>query len=150
MGSVWTRCLLWEQLGCISGGSSSQREWWGAGTAAQGGCGCPVHPWRCSRPGWMGAWAAWSSIWYGGWWPCLQQGVGALWSLRSLPTQAILWFYDFRKEWFILSSHMIKNLILDAKPITNRPQLIKEPDHSAQRWSHFSVNPNIWSISFSF
>ena len=22
--------------------------------AAQRGCGCPVHPWRCSRPGWMG------------------------------------------------------------------------------------------------
>ena len=22
-------------------------EWGGAGTAAQRGCGCPVHPWRC-------------------------------------------------------------------------------------------------------
>jgi len=31
------------------------------------------HPGRCSRPGWMGPWAAWSSIRYGGWWPCLQQ-----------------------------------------------------------------------------
>jgi len=37
------------------------------------------HPWRCSRPGWMGPWAAWSSI--RGWWPCMQQGVGASWSL---------------------------------------------------------------------
>jgi len=34
-------------------------ECWGAGTAAQRGCGCPVHPWRCSRPGWMG-----SLVWY--------------------------------------------------------------------------------------
>ena len=28
-------------------------------------------PWRCSRPGWMGPWAAWSTIKCGGWWPCL-------------------------------------------------------------------------------
>ena len=32
------------------------------------------HPWRCSGPGWMGPWAAWSSIRYGGWWPCMRQG----------------------------------------------------------------------------
>jgi len=29
-------------------------------------------PWKCSRPGWMGLWATWSSgrcpcLWYGGW-----------------------------------------------------------------------------------
>jgi len=81
-----------EDLGWISGGSSLLWEWWGAGT------GCPErlwmpHPWRCSRPGWMGPWTAWSSIKCGGWWPCLWRGIGAWWSLRSLPTQAILWFY---------------------------------------------------------
>jgi len=59
-------------------------------TAAQRGCGCPVHPWRCSRLGWMGPWAAWSSIKSGGWWPCLWQGGWSWWSLRSLSTQAIL------------------------------------------------------------
>ena len=37
----------------MSGGSLSLREWWGAGT------GCPErlwipHPWRCSRPSWIG------------------------------------------------------------------------------------------------
>jgi len=37
--------------------------------------GCPeklwiFHPWKCSRPGWMGPWATWSSKWEG-WWPCL-------------------------------------------------------------------------------
>ena len=61
---------------------------------AQRGCGCPIHPWRCSRLGWMGPWAAWAGSTCGGWWPCLWWGVGAPWSLRSLPTQAILWFRD--------------------------------------------------------
>ena len=37
----------------------------------------PVHPWRCSRPGWMGPWAAWAGIKCGGWWPCMWEGVGA-------------------------------------------------------------------------
>jgi len=50
-----------------------------------------LHPWRCSRPGWMGPWAAWSGIKWGGWWPCMWRGVGASWSLGSLPTQAIMW-----------------------------------------------------------
>ena len=59
-------------------------------TAAQRGCGCPIHPWRCSRPGWMGPWAAWAGITCAGWWPCLWWGVGDSWSLRSLPTRAIL------------------------------------------------------------
>ena len=31
-------------------------------------------PWRCSRLGWMGPWATWSSKW-GGWWPCLAEGL---------------------------------------------------------------------------
>ena len=31
------------------------------------------HPWRWSRPSWMGPWATWSSIKCGGWWPCLWQ-----------------------------------------------------------------------------
>ena len=32
------------------------------------------HPWKCSRPGWMAPWAAWSSIKQRGLWPCLRQG----------------------------------------------------------------------------
>jgi len=56
--------LSWrrEDLGWMSGGHSLLWEWWGAETAAQGGCVCPVHPWSCSRPGWMGLWAAWAGI----------------------------------------------------------------------------------------
>ena len=48
------------------------------------------HPWRRSRLGWMGPWAAQSR----GWQTCLQQGVETEWSLRSLLIQAILCFYD--------------------------------------------------------
>ena len=33
-----------------------------------------ARPWRCSRPGWMGSWATWSSKW-GGWWPCPSGGL---------------------------------------------------------------------------
>ena len=38
-------------------------------------------PWRCSRPGWMGPWAAWYSIRYGGWWLCTRHGG---WNLMIL------------------------------------------------------------------
>jgi len=60
-------------------------------------------PWRCSRPGCMETWAAWSRIKCEGPRPCLWQGVGFWWSLRSLPTQAILRFYDSKPKgsaWF--------------------------------------------------
>ena len=76
--ALWARrspkkCEDWKDLGWMSRGSSLLWEWWGAGT------GCPErlwmpHSWRCSRPGWMGPWAAWSSIKCGGWRPCLWQG----------------------------------------------------------------------------
>jgi len=56
--------------------------------AAQRSCGC--HLWRCPRPGGMGLWAVWAV----GWQPCLRQWVGIGWSLRFLPTQATLCFYD--------------------------------------------------------
>jgi len=78
--------------------SSLLWEWWGAGT------GCPqrlwmLHPWRCSRPGWMGPWAAWSSIRYGGLRPFLWEWGWNLMILEapSNPSHSmILWFYDKR------------------------------------------------------
>jgi len=63
--------------------------------AAQRGCGCPVHLWRCSRPGWMGPWAAWPRIKCGGWWPCLWQGGWSFMILEvpsNLGHSVILWF----------------------------------------------------------
>ena len=53
-----------------------------------------LHPWRCSRPGWMGLWAAWSSIRYRGWWPCLWQEGWSFMILGDPSSQVILWFYD--------------------------------------------------------
>jgi len=44
------------------------------------------HPWRCSRPGWMGPWAACA----GGGQPCLRVGFG----VSSNPNHSvILWFF---------------------------------------------------------
>jgi len=43
-----------------------------------------------SRPGWVGPWAA--ALLGGG--PAHGQDVGTRWSLRSPPTQTVLWFYD--------------------------------------------------------
>ena len=45
---------------------------------------------KCSRPGWPGFWATWCS----GRYPCTRQGIGTRWSISSLPTQTIQWFYD--------------------------------------------------------
>jgi len=72
------------------------REWWGAGT------GCPerfwmLHSWRCSMPGWMGPWAAWSSIRFRCWWPCMLQGVWSVMILKVPSNRShsmILWFID--------------------------------------------------------
>lgn len=50
---------------------------------------CMSHPWKCSGSGLMRPWAAWSRAWQ----PCLLQGVETGWTLRSLPTQAVLWLY---------------------------------------------------------
>jgi len=64
---------------------------------------CSFLPSHQSRPSWIVPWAAWSSIRYGGWQARLQQGGWSLmiwWSLRFIPTQAILWFYDISMIWF--------------------------------------------------
>ena len=43
-----------------------------------------------------GPWANWSSIRYGG--PACGRKVGAWWPLRSLPTQTILWSYEYKDQ----------------------------------------------------
>lgn len=50
-----------------------------------------LNPLRFSRRVWMGPLAAWSTAWFSGQQPCLWQDIRSGWSLRSLPTQAILW-----------------------------------------------------------
>lgn len=48
------------------------------------------HPWRHSRSGWRELWAHWSSCSC----PCSLQGSWIRWSLKALPTQTTLCFYD--------------------------------------------------------
>ena len=68
--------------------------------------GCPERlwmprPWRCSRPGWMGPWAAWPSIKCGGRWPGMWGGRLELhdpWGLfqpRPFCDSVILWSATF-------------------------------------------------------
>jgi len=73
-------------------GKSLLRWQWGPGTGCSENLWMP-HPWKHSRPGWMGPWTAWS----GGQQPCPQQEAGTGWASRSHPIQAILWFSDFFK-----------------------------------------------------
>ena len=61
----------------------------------------------CSRPGWMGPWAAWSSIKCGGWWPCLWQGVWRFMILEvpSNPGHSvILYLYDTLTSFSLIES----------------------------------------------
>ena len=69
------------------------------------------HSWRCSRPGWIGLWAARSS----GRCPCLWRGL----KLVGHTTQTILWFYiwvvhlSIRVECGPDYQFQISNFILD-------------------------------------
>ena len=66
------------------------------------------HPWKCSRPGWMGPWAAWSS----GRCPCPWQGNWnkMLFKVSSSPNHSkILWFCDYNS---VLKSHKIPSSVL--------------------------------------
>jgi len=73
------------------GRNSSPWGWWNTGT------GCPEKlwlpaPWQCSRPGWMGLWATWSS----GRCPCWWQGGWnqMMFKIPSNPNHSmILWFF---------------------------------------------------------
>jgi len=88
MALSWRR----EDLGWMSEGSSLLWEWWGT----QRGCGCPIIPggvqgqvgWGPGQPGLV------LDVEVGG--PACGRGVGASWSLGSLPTRlfrdsVILW-----------------------------------------------------------
>lgn len=48
------------------------------------------HPWKFSRPSWIGLWTIWSS----GRLPAHGMVFRHRWSLMFLPTQIVLWFYD--------------------------------------------------------
>jgi len=101
-------------LGSIIGRNSSPRGWWGPGP------GCleklwVLHPWRCSRPGWMGSWATWSS----GWCLCLWKGSWNWGSLRSLPTQTIPWFSECHWTFHCFMHFMITSKIRLAVSVSH-------------------------------
>jgi len=86
--------LSWrrEDFGWMSGGSFWLWEWWGAGTAAQRGCGCPIPGGVQGQVGWgPGQPGLVLNRELGG--PACTRRVGASWSLRSLPLDRsiILW-----------------------------------------------------------
>ena len=70
--------------------NSSPWGWWGTGTGCQENLWL-TPPWQCSRPGWMGLWAAWSSRRC----PCSLQGGWneMVYKVPSNPNHSIiLWF----------------------------------------------------------
>ena len=58
-------------------------------------------PWRCSRWGWMGPWATWSSTRSGGWCPCLVE-VLEFGDPSGSFQRKTLWFYDLKLSFLIL------------------------------------------------
>ena len=76
----------------MSGGNFSLREWWGVGIGYPEKLQMPS-PWRCSRSGWMGSLATWSSTWHSGWQPCPWQGSWNQIIFQVSSNPAILWFY---------------------------------------------------------
>lgn len=83
-------------LGQVGKGLHKTWHWWGTWT------GCPeklLHPWKCSRMGWMGLEATWDSgrfpwPWQVGWNKMIFM-IRSYWCLRKdISTQSILWFYE--------------------------------------------------------
>lgn len=72
----------------MSGGSFSQREWWGAWTMCSERLWVPILRgvqgqvgWGCRQPDLVGK-------------PADSRRAGTRWSLKSLPSQTVLWFYN--------------------------------------------------------
>ena len=87
--------LSWrrEDFVWISGESSLPEGGEALEQAAQRGCGCPVPGGVQGQVGWNpGQPGLALNMEIGS--PACGGGVGTWWSLRSIPMQAILWFYD--------------------------------------------------------
>jgi len=86
-GLHWISGKTYLQKGLLSTGIGSLGRW------------LSHHPWMCLKTIWMWCSGTWFSrgllrvsiVWLGGDW--------TLWSWRSSPTWAILWFYDFPSEY---------------------------------------------------
>jgi len=60
---------------------------------------CMLYPWRLSRPGWMGSWAAWAGASFSDLQPYPWQEGWKQMIFEVLLTQAILKFCDFKILW---------------------------------------------------
>ena len=89
-------------------------------------------PWRCSRPGWMGLWAAWSSITYGGWWPCLWQGGWSLVILEvpSNPSHSMILRQKIRTTYSSLKDRSPANSVSSQTPKGRAACMLTSPLHS--------------------
>jgi len=84
--------------------------------------GCPeklwiFHPWKCSRPGWMGPWEAWSSIKSEGWWPCMWQGGWTFMILEvpSNPSHSMIWMKANMTK-FLFKLSLFTNILFWQSP----------------------------------
>ena len=129
MAGQGERVLGWRRkdLGWISGEVLSYESGEMLEQAVWRGCGCPVPGGVQGQVGWV----PWQpglvlELEVGG--PACGRRAGAWWSLRSLPTQAILWFYDSMIHWTVyrgtscLSEHSSSEEILSKNsPSSKRP-----------------------------
>ena len=65
------------------------------------------HPWRCSRPGWMGPWAAWADIKCGGWSLVILE-------VSSNPSRSMSLRYEFLHQTSVTFDTFVLSLILNS------------------------------------
>ena len=95
------------------------------------------HPWRCSRP-WMGSWAAWAGKAHS----AHGSGVGTRWSFMSLPTQAILGFYNNFPHHWALEAESLYHLVATKSWSDSEPL-----EHAVNKWERNWNYPKLSWIS---
>lgn len=85
------------------------------------------------RSGWP--WPTWSSCWH----HCLWQGVEVRWSLRTLPTQAILWFCDSRFLLILLIREVLFVSLIFTKE-ERCGQLVRKYNYDNRTTSPFTMH----------
>ena len=121
-----------------------------------------LRPWRCSRPGWMGPWATWSSKW-GCWWPCPAGGLEIrdprgpfqprpfcdsvisviYFSIEPVFCTGKTYLYDYKG--LILHGLPGKGLAAAGLKLTCRLEIsrVSHSDHLLQVTPHRYVNPSL-------
>jgi len=125
------------------------REQWGAGTDCLKRLRMP-HPWRCSRPGWIWPWAAWSSIRYGGWQPALAAGLEihdpwGPFQPKPFYGSMILWFCVERNGALALSNG--EEQLVQLVQAAGRPMAVESRMCTRlETWSASFIQPAFWYV----